>query len=295
MTAEPAAAEEIFQAHHGLLFAIAYEMLASTADAEDVVQETWLRWSQVAPDEVSQPRAYLARTTTRLALNRLRTAQRRRETYVGPWLPEPLLTAPDVADDVELAEAVSLALLVVLESLSPLERAVFVLREVFAFTHDEIAAALDRSPAAVRQLAHRAREHVLARRPLRPADPAQHAVVLSRFMAAAAGGDLDALMDVLAPDAVLLSDGGGRVKAALRPVIGADKVARLIQGLAAQQVPVTAEVAPVNGALGILLRLPDGTVDTVVAISVDGGRVATVYLVRNPDKLSGLAPHALSR
>jgi len=198
-----------FAEHRDLLFTVAYEMLGSAADAEDVVQEAWLRWREVDPEKVDNPRAYAVRIVTRLALNQMRTLSRRREAYVGPWLPEPLLTEPDVADDVVLSESVSLAMLVVMESLSPTERAVFVLREVFGFEHGEIAAAVDKSPAAVRQIAHRAREHVQARRPESTTSRAEHAEVTRRFATAAATGDLEALLGLLAPDVVLVTDGGG--------------------------------------------------------------------------------------
>src|SRR5947208_1914745 len=192
-------ATEAFVAHRNLLFTVAYEMLGSAADAEDVLQETWLRWVDVDLAQVRDHRAYLVRITTRQSLNRLRTMKRRKEAYVGPWLPEPLLTTPDVAEDVELADSVSLAMLTLLETLGPTERAVFVLREVFDFGYDEIAAAVDKTPAAVRQIAHRARSHVEERRPRAGATASQRDVVLQRFMAAAATGDIQSLMDVLAP------------------------------------------------------------------------------------------------
>ncbi|MEP6815350.1 MAG: sigma-70 family RNA polymerase sigma factor, partial [Marmoricola sp.] len=193
-------APDVFANHRDLLFTVAYEMLGSAADAEDVVQEAWLRWAQVDQEQVRDPRAYAVRIVTRLALNQMRTLSRRRETYVGPWLPEPMLTAPDVAEDVVLAESVSMAMLVVLETLGPTERAVFVLREVFGFELAEIAEAVDRSPAAVRQIAHRAREHVRARRPESTATKAEHAEVTRRFAEAAVTGDIDALLGLLAPD-----------------------------------------------------------------------------------------------
>ena len=228
MTSEAPAGTEAFVAHRALLFTVAYEMLGSAADAEDVVQETWLRWADVAHDEVRDPRAYLVRVTTRLALNRLRTLARRRESYVGPWLPEPLLTGPDVAEDVELADSVSTAMLLVLETLTPTERAVFVLREVFDVPYDEIATAVDKSPDAVRQVAHRARSHVLARRPRQEVTRAEQDRVIERFVAAAATGDLQSLLDVLSPDVVLVTDGGGHKKAALRPILGRDKALRFL-------------------------------------------------------------------
>ena len=272
-----------FAEHRGLLFTVAYEMLGSTADAEDVVQETWLRWDDVEHDEVRDPRAFLVRIVTRLSLNRLRSLKRQRETYVGPWLPEPLVTTADVADDVELADSVSFAMLVVLETLSPLERAVFVLREVFGYGYDEIAAATDRSASAVRQLAHRARAHVQERRPrVEPAADARE--VAERFFAAATTGDVQALMDVMSPDVVLLTDGGGKVQAALRPILGAGKVARWLQGVLPEGATVTFEWTVANGSPAVLLNL-DGQLDTIASLLVIDSRVAEIYMVRNPDKL----------
>ena len=279
-------ATDVFVAHRNLLFTVAYEMLGSAADAEDVLQETWLRWVDVDRAGVRDDRAYLVRITTRLALNRMRTNARRRESYVGPWLPEPLLTTPDVADDVELADSVSLAMLTVLETLGPTERAVFVLREVFAFEYDEIAAAVDKTPAAVRQIAHRARSHVEERRPRSQTTQEQYHRVLERFMHAASTGDVQALLDVLSPDVVLVSDGGGVKKAALRPILGADKVARFLTGAGADA-PVTLEIAYVNGAPGLHILL-DGQVETVVSAVLEDGLIAGLYAVRNPEKLARL-------
>jgi RNA polymerase sigma-70 factor (ECF subfamily) len=276
-----------FTEHRDLLFTVAYEMLGVSADAEDVVQEAWLRWADVDHADVRDARAYLVRVVTRLALNRLRTVKRQRETYVGPWLPEPLLTTDDVADDVELAESVSVAMLVVLESLSPAERAVFVLRDVFGFEHDEIAEAVGKSNAAVRQIAHRAREHVRARRPRASVSQHEHAAVSERFFQAAAGGDLQGLMDVLAPDVVLLSDGGGRAKAALRPITGSDKVVRFLEGVRPPAERLRYELAWVNGRRSVLFYVDDA-LDTVVTSHVEDGRIREIYIVRNPDKLGKL-------
>src|SRR5919106_21369 len=220
--------DDPFVTHRILLFTVAYEMLGSAADAEDVVQETWLRWAEVEFAEVRDPRAYLVRIVTRQALNRLRTLARRREEYVGEWVPEPLPTSPDVAEDVELAESVSIAMLTVLETLAPAERAVFVLREVFDVPYADIASAVDKTPAAVRQIAHRAREHVAARRPRIQVDRAEHRQVVDRFLSALGTGDLQALLDVLAPDVVLIADGGGEVAAVRRPVVGRHPVATLL-------------------------------------------------------------------
>lgn len=275
---------DVFVTHRNLLFTVAYEMLGSAADAEDVLQETWLRWVDVDRAEVRDERAYLVRIVTRLSLNRMRTNARRRETYVGPWLPEPLLTTPDVAEDLELADSVSLAMLTVLETLGPTERAVFVLREVFAFEYDEIAVAVDKTPAAVRQIAHRARSHVAERKPRSETTATQYERVLRQFMHAASTGDVQGLMDVLAPDVVLVSDGGGVRKAALRPILGSDKVARFLTSAGAD-VPVTLEIAYVNGAPGIHI-LVDGNVETVVSAVLEHGLITGLYAVRNPEKLA---------
>ncbi|MER6961019.1 RNA polymerase sigma-70 factor [Streptomyces sp. NPDC000618] len=279
-------ATEAFVAHRNLLFTVAYEMLGSVADAEDVLQETWLRWVEVDLAQVRDQRAYLVRITTRQALNRLRTLQRRKEAYVGPWLPEPLLTAPDVAEDVELAENLSLALMLVLESLSPIERAVFVLHEVFDFGYDDIAAAIDKSPSAARQIAYRARQHVDARRPRTPVSPEETRAALDSFQSALATGDLQGLLDVLAPDVVFVSDGGGLKLAALRPVVGADKVLRYMAGSVAKAGGAfTSEPTTINGNPGLVLRV-DGVIDGVLAFTVDDGRVTGLYYVRNPEKLT---------
>ncbi|GAA4362549.1 RNA polymerase sigma-70 factor [Nocardioides caricicola] len=275
---------DVFVTHRNLLFTVAYEMLGSAADAEDVLQEAWLRWVDVDRADVRDERAYLVRIVTRLSLNRMRANARRRETYVGPWLPEPLLTTPDVAEDVELADSVSLAMLTVLETLGPTERAVFVLREVFDFGYDEIAVAVDKTPAAVRQIAHRARSHVAERKSRSETTQAQYERVLRQFMHAASTGNVQALMDVLAPDVVLVSDGGGVKRAALRPILGADKVARFLTG-ASIDVPVTLELVNVNGAPGIHILL-DGRIETVVSAVLEDGLIAGLYAVRNPEKLA---------
>jgi RNA polymerase sigma-70 factor (TIGR02957 family) len=275
-----------FLAHRNLLFTVAYEMLGSAADAEDVLQETWLRWSGVDLAAVRDQRAYLVQITTRQALGRLRALGRRKESYVGPWLPEPLLTAPDVADDVELAESVSLAMLLVLETLTPTERAVFVLREVFDLGYDEIAEAVDKTPAAVRQIAHRAREHVAARRPRGSVTPAETRDALGAFQRAAATGDLQSLLDILAPDVVFLGDGGGVKQAARAPIVGAERVARLLSaGLRRIAAEASLQSAQVNGYPALIIRL-DGEIDTVFAVRIDDGLVTGLYAVRNPAKLS---------
>jgi RNA polymerase sigma-70 factor (ECF subfamily) len=278
--------EESFARHRSLLFTVAYEMLGSASDAEDVVQETWLRWADVDHATVLDPRAYLVRIVTRQALNRLRTMARRREDYVGEWLPEPLLTSPDVAADVELAESVSMAMLTVLETLGPAERAVFVLREVFDTPYEEIAEAVDKSPAAVRQIAHRARDHVAARRPRMPVSTAEQQEVVDRFLAAVRDGDLQGLLDVLAPDVVVLADGGGLVTAAPRPIVGAQRVANFLVG-AARTAAFEATPMWLNGSPGARIDI-GGALDTAVSLSVDDGRITRIYAVRNPHKLARL-------
>ncbi|GHA28785.1 RNA polymerase sigma24 factor [Streptomyces spiroverticillatus] len=292
-TATDAAA--LFEEHRPVLIGVAYRMLGRVADAEDVVQEAWLRWSAEDREEVRTPRAYLVRITTRLAIDRLRHVQSRREAYVGPWLPEPLATdldasVPDTAERAVLAESVSLAVLVVLESLSPLERAVFVLREAFGFPYGEIAAALDRSDAAVRQLAGRARKHVDARKPRFDVDPAERQELTERFLAAAAGGDLGDLLALLAPEVRLVGDGGGKVRLSLRVVESADKVARFLAGIAKKAAPGTEiRFAELNGGPALVSSV-DGVVDAVFQLDVADGLIQTVYIMRNPDKLSALLP-----
>ncbi|MEV6060511.1 RNA polymerase sigma-70 factor [Nocardia asteroides] len=279
-------ATEAFVTHRNLLFTVAYEMLGSAADAEDVLQETWLRWVDVDLAEVRDQRAYLVRVTTRQSLTRLRTLGRRRETYVGPWLPEPLRTVPDVAEDVELADSVSMAMMLVLETLTPVERAVFVLREVFDLSYDEIAAAVDKTPAAVRQIAHRARAHVAARKPRGAVTTAQSRAAIAAFGRAVETGDLQGLLDLLAPEVVLLADGGGVVKAVVRPIVGAERVARLMSaGLPRVGGTVSTEPVQINGAPALLFRI-DGRLDSVLAIRLDDGAITGLYVVRNPDKLS---------
>ena len=279
-------ATETFLAHRNLLFTVAYEMLGSASDAEDVLQETWLRWAGVDLDTVHARRAYLVRITTRQALARLRTLGRRKESYVGPWLPEPILTAPDVAEDVELADSVSMAMLLVLETLTPTERAVFVLREVFDVSYDEIAGAVDKSPAAVRQIAHRARSHVAARRPREVVSAAETKDALQAFQRAVETGELQSLLDILAPDVVFLGDGGGVVQAVLEPLVGADRVASLLAaGQMGRNPALTLAPAQVNGHPALVIRL-DGEVNTVLAVRVDGGLITGLYAVRNPAKLS---------
>ncbi|MBF6061119.1 RNA polymerase sigma-70 factor [Nocardia terpenica] len=281
-------ATDAFMAHRNLLFTVAYELLGSAADAEDVLQETWLRWVRVDLDTVHDRRAYLVRITTRQALSRLRILGRRKESYVGPWLPEPLLTAPDVAEDIELADSVSMAMLLVLETLTPVERAVFVLREVFDLGYDEIAEAVDKSPAAVRQIAHRARGHVAARRPREVVSAADTRGALDAFRRAIETGELQDLFDLLAPDVVLLGDGGGIKQAVPRPITGADRVARLLAvGLPKLRGLALVEPVQINGYPALLFRV-DGEIEQVVTVRMDDGLVTELYVVRNPEKLSRL-------
>ena len=280
-----------------LLFTIAYEILGSATESDDVLQESYLRWAEVALSTVRDSKAYLAQLVTRQALNALRAQSRRREQYIGPWLPEPLLTGPDASADVVLAESVSMAMLVVLETLSPDERAVFVLREVFGFGHDEIAAAVGRSVAAVRQMAHRAREHVQSRRKrFDPVDPQVSAEITSRFFTAAATGDLDGLMAMLAPDVAWTADSDGKVSAARRPVLGADRVARLVLGFA-RMAGAEGRVEPAfyNSAPAMVLYLGEH-LEGVVTFEVAHGRITNFYAMRNPEKLASvMVPRQIGR
>ncbi|MGW7570997.1 RNA polymerase sigma-70 factor [Streptomyces tendae] len=287
-------ATDVFEEHRPVLLGVAYRMLGRLADAEDVVQEAWLRWSGADRSVVREPRGYLVRVTTRLAVDRLRQVKSRGETYVGPWLPEPYVTdfgdaVPDTAERAVLADSVSLAVLVVLESLSPLERAVFVLREAFGYPYAEIAAMLERGEAAVRQLAGRARKHVDERRPRYDVDPAQRRDLTERFLAAAAEGDLAGLLATLAPDVRLVGDSGGRSKAPLRVLESADKVGRFLFAVAQQGIPdATFHFLELNGGPALLVR-SGGKPDSVLQVDVAEGRIQAVYIIRNPDKLASLA------
>lgn len=290
-------ADDPFVVHRRLLFTVAYEMLGSASDAEDVLQESWLRWASVDQSEIRAPRAYLVRIVTRQALNHLRTVARRREDYIGEWLPEPLLTSPDIADDVELADNVSIAMLTVLETLGPAERAVFVLREVFDVPYDEIADAVGKTPAAVRQIAHRAKEHVSARRPRVSVDRSEQEEVMQRLVVALNTGDLQGLMDVLAPDVVSVADGGGKVRgAARRPVIGAERLARyLVGGMAKAEGVLLATATWVNGQPAVRMEV-DGKLAGVSSLTIEGGRITWVHSIANPEKLGHLDVEAqLSR
>ncbi len=278
--------EDPFVAHRNLLFTVAYEMLGSRADAEDVLQEAWLRWADVDQSQVRDPRAYLIRVVTRQALNRMRTLSRRREQYVGEWLPEPLLTSPDIAEDVQLAESVSIAMLTVLETLGPTERAVFVLREVFEMPYGEIAESVGKSTVTVRQIARRAREHVAARRPRVRVSRSEQQAVVERFLLAVRTGDLHQLMELLAPDVVFIADGGGVARAARSPIRGAEVVAKALAR--AHRVLATLETTTVwlNGA-------PAGRIEingepAAASLVVEDGRVTRIYVTVNPQKLTRL-------
>jgi RNA polymerase sigma-70 factor (ECF subfamily) len=278
--------EDAFERHRGLLFTVAYEISGSAADAEDVVQETWLRWADADHGVVRDQRAYLVRIVTRQALNRLRLMARRREDYVGEWLPEPLLTGPDVAADLELVENVSIAMLTVLETLGPAERAVFVLREVFDTPYEDIAEAVGKSPAAVRQIAHSAREHVAARRPRISVSATEQQQVVDRFLTAVRNGDLQGLLDVLAPDVVAVADGGGLVAAARRPIEGAERVAGLmIRTRRRSDFEVTS--IWLNGSPAVWFDAGGGR-NAAVSVAVEDGRITRIYVIANPHKLARL-------
>jgi RNA polymerase sigma-70 factor (ECF subfamily) len=298
MPSEPPVADDeharLFAEHRRAMTGAAYRILGSLAAAEDAVQETWLRWAEVDLATVRNPRAYLLRAASRQALNAARHQARLREDYVGPWLPEPVgdvtvlgsRATGDPADAADLAESVSLAMLVVLESLSPPERAAFVLREVFGLPFDEVATALGRTPEAARQLAHRAREHVRERAPRHPVDRSTHREVTERFLAAAAGGSIEDVVRLLSPDVVLVTDGGGKRRAALRPIHGVEKVLRFARGVMERpDAPVSLRLGDVNGEAAILMARPDG-LDGTVTLVVDDGLITAIYLVRNPDKLA---------
>lgn len=293
---------ELFEQHRSVLLGVAYRVLGSATEAEDVVQDAWLRWSAADRGSVEDPRAYLVTVTTRLAIDRLRRAAARRESYVGEWLPEPVSTEPDLAERSELAESVEFALLVVLETLSPLERAVFVLHEAFGLPFGEVAQILDRQEPAVRQLGHRAREHVRARRPRFEVDRAQRRQVTERFLLAASTGDLDGLSALLAPDVRLLSDSGGNARAPRRTIVGADKVSRFIHGIADEagagaflasiglpaDAPFEYVVTEVNGGPALAAFVGDRCI-VLVTLLVTDGLIEEAYLVANPEKLGAVS------
>ncbi|MGW6929311.1 RNA polymerase sigma factor SigJ [Lentzea sp. NPDC054927] len=281
--------EPHFTKHRGLLYAVAYRVLGSVTEAEDVVQEAWLRWTRVEPATVVDPEAFLVRVTIRLAIDHLRSARARRESYIGPWLPEPVLTGPDVAADAVLADSVSTALLLVLETLSPLQRAVFVLNEAFGYPYAEIARLVGREEPAVRQLAHRARKSVESRRRRYDSDLVTRQQVTERFLAACSGGDITALIEVLAPDVTMVSDGGGLTGAPRKPVHGADLVARAIVVLSRQQpVGSTAEVLHLNGGPGVVVRCGSTPV-LAMTLHLADNLVQDIHVVSNPRKLTAIA------
>jgi RNA polymerase sigma-70 factor, ECF subfamily len=278
-----------------LLFTIAYEILGSATEADDVLQDSYLRWADVDLAGVHDTKSYLARLVTRQALNALRADARRREEYVGPWLPEPLLLDDqDPSADVVLAESVSMAMLVLLETLSPDERVVFVLRDVFGFDYGEIAEAVSKPAPTVRQVAHRAREHVRARRKRgeaskRSVDPERNAEITTQFLATAASGDVEALMSMLAPDATWTADSGGKVSAARRPVVGAERVARAIVGLMRKAGPaVHVDMVTCNSDPAVLFYRGE-QLEMVVTLDIADDKIANFYVMRNPDKLTALA------
>ncbi|MFE0242821.1 RNA polymerase sigma-70 factor [[Kitasatospora] papulosa] len=284
----------LFQRYRSLLFSVAYRLLGSAADAEDAVQDAWIKWSAADRSQVADPKAYLVRIVSHLAMDRLRSTRHKREVYVGPWLPEPILTGGDASETVLDAESVSMAMLVVLETLSPLERAVFVLKEVFDFSHAEIADAVERSEAAVRQAAHRAREHVRSRRPRFPADRARQRDATERFFAAATGGDMNSLMELLSPDVTLWTDGGGKVRQALRPVVGASTVAAWFAAVGTvsyqgvEPSDMRAELVEINGGTGMVFSAPDRVIATVTFDFDAEGRISAIHNVANPDKLGAV-------
>jgi RNA polymerase sigma-70 factor (ECF subfamily) len=287
--------QQVFHQQRNLLFSVAYRILGTVADAEDAVQDAWIKWSAADRSQVADPKAYLTRIVSNLALERLRSTWHKREAYVGPWLPEPILTSGDAADAVTDAESVSMAMLVVLEALSPLERAVFVLREVFDFSHAEIAEAIERSEAAVRQAAHRAREHVRARRPRFTADRSRQREVTERFFAAATGGDVNALMEMLSPDVTLWTDGGGKVRQAMRPVVGAPTVAAWFTAISTvtyqgvEPADMNAELVEINGGPGMVFSGLGHVIATVTFDFDADGRITAIHNVANPDKLQAIA------
>lgn len=293
MTRTPTGSEhaERFTVLRPLLFTIAYEILGSATEADDVLQDSYLRWADVDLSTVRDTKSYLARLVTRQALNALRADARRREEYVGPWLPEPLLLDDqDPSADVVLAESVSMAMLVLLETLGPDERAVFVLREVFGFDYGEIAETVGKPTATVRQVAHRAREHVRARRKrFDGIDPERNAEIATQFLATAASGDVEALITMLAPDATWTADGGGKVSAARKPVVGAQRVAKAITGLMRKAGPqVGIEIVTCNSAPAVLLYL-EKRLEMVVILEIADDKITNFYAMRNPDKLTALA------
>lgn len=277
-----------FEAHRAALIGLAYRMLGSRAEAEDIVQDAYLRWHAADRAAIEEPRRYLGTIVTRLCLDRMKSAQARREIYVGQWLPEPVVDENfDDGNAGDMAHDISVALMLLLERLSPLERASFLLHDVFGLDFAEVARALGRGEAACRQLAARARAHIEAGRPRFDASPEEGRRLATAFQAAAASADTNALVQLLADDAVLYTDGGGKRAAALNPIHGADKIVRFFEGIARKDpglAGVAARHAIVNGMAGLVLHEDDGTVDTM-AFEHRDGRIVAIYVVRNPDKL----------
>ena len=287
MTA-PAESVATFEQQRRRMLGISYRILGSFADAEDVLQDAWLRWSAIDTAQVENPEAFLTTVVTRLSLDRLRTLKARREVYSGPWLPEPVAADPDPQAAAELADSLSVALLVVLETLSPLERAAFVLREVFSEPYPVVAEILGREEPAVRQLVHRARQHVDAGGTRYRSDRATHNEVVERFLAACETADLDSLLEVLAPEVVLVSDAGGVGRAPVRPISGEDKVGRFLIGVTTKATPGTVVGLEVfNGRLGLVARL-GGQAITAIAFDIGDGQVNALHLMANPTKLAAL-------
>jgi RNA polymerase sigma-70 factor (ECF subfamily) len=278
---------DAFTQYRALLFSLAYRMLGSVQDAEDMVQDAFVRWSQVSPDAVDSPKDYLCATVTRLCIDHLRSARVRREAYVGVWLPEPLVTdeGPDPSDALMMDESLSTAFLFLLESLSPVERAVLLLRDVFAYEYSEVARMVGKTEANCRQIARRARQRLAEKRPRFDVAPAQVESLTNRFVAACAGGDLDGLLGLLADDVTLWSDGGGRARAAINPIHGADDVARFMVGVTRKYGPaLRVSIMPVNGRPSIV-RYIDDCLQGVVSLDIADGRIQQVFMMLNPDKL----------
>ena len=283
---------EVFNQERKLLFAIAYRMTGSVLDSEDLLQETYLRWQNAPAEEITSPQAYLSTIVTRLAIDYLRSAKVRREVYIGPWLPEPLLTGEDwnPFESYEQQESISYAFLVLLESLSPVERAVFLLREVFDYEYAEIAAVVNKSEANCRQLVRRARQHLSRKQARYDVSQEQQQQLASQFVTACTTGDLDGLINLLAEDIVIYTDGGGVVHAARNPVYGPQKVARFLLGVMIKVPPAyTARFAGINGQPGLLVYV-DGQPFTSLVLDMRGGRLANIFLVSNPEKLAALPP-----
>ncbi len=286
---------EIFNEHRPLLFSLAYRMLGTVMDAEDMVQETYVRWQQADAEEVKAPKAYLSTIITNLCINHLQSARVKREEYIGPWLPEPLIMTDenmDPARNITMADSLSMAFMVLLERLQPAERAAFLLREVFDYDYDEIARMLGKTEANCRQMVHRARQHIRERRPRFDVSKETQARLTQQFMQACASGDLEGLMSLLTEDVQLLSDGGGQVNAARKPITGADRVARFFTGLMKKAAPGALSVRPaeINGQPGLITYL-NGRLLNVLALDIAENQIRGIYIVVNPDKLRRLAGH----